>query len=99
VSNAVFGLWAANTPWVASATFSSTGIDTWRNGASIDSTPASTPGAATAVLRLGAGGTTTPAEYWLGSIGAVLIYSGAHNTATRRSIEAWLGSEWGITVV
>jgi hypothetical protein len=73
--------------------FSSTSMRVYVNGSA-----GTAGGAATSDFnRINIGSSTSGASP-SASIFAVLIYSAAHDTTTRQSIERWLGAKYGITV-
>ena len=81
-----------NVAHVAAYTWDGTNINMWQNGASaISTTNAGTTVTPTDTFSIGSGYSLgSPAAFWCGSIGDVLIYTGQHSDEMRRKMETWL---------
>jgi hypothetical protein len=91
---------ALGTPYVFTSIYSGTGLQLSNIAAGLNGTM--TSNSSTALM------TSASSQIYVGGLGlagtisgrifAVLIYSAAHDTTTRQSIERWLGARYGITV-
>jgi len=91
---------ALGTPYVFTSIYSGTGLQLSNIAAGLNGTMTSSSSTAlmtSASSQIYVGGLGL-AGTLAGRISAVLIYSAAHDTTTRQSIERWLGAKYGITV-
>ena len=86
---------AQNVPFQVVSKYDGTNGFIWKNGSSGGSSASS---GTFAVTKYGIGNQANPtAEYWIGSIGEVLIYNIALDDTPRQTIESYLAQKWGLT--
>ena len=84
-----------NTPFMAVSQYTGTNGFIWGNGTAGSTTGTASSGSF-AITKYGIGNQANPtAEYWVGTIGEVILYNTSLTTAQRQQVEGYLAWKWG----
>lgn len=87
---------AQNVAFMAVTQYDGTNANLWFNG-SAGTLASSASSGSFAITKYGIGNQANPqVEYWLGSIGEVVLYNTSLTTAQRQQVEGYLAWKWGL---
>jgi hypothetical protein len=97
MTSAVTGNFITTSPFVYSATSTSTVLNAWINGIN-NAVGTANPALSITSLTIGNFATPSSTYAFTGQIGEILIYNRTLTTAERQFVEAYLGRKWSVSV-
>lgn len=88
---------STNVPFQAVSKYDGTNGYLWKNGVQGDA-PSSSSSGTFGITTYGIGNCPTPTEeYWVGSIGEIVIYNRALSESDQQKVEGYLATKWGLS--